>query len=58
MLLFEGIITPIIMLKKLGWVKFYNDRLLAFFTFEFFIIIQIVMVLIVLEKIILLQSKT
>ena len=56
-LLFEGIITPIIMLKRLGWEKFYNDRLLAFFTFEFFIISQIVITLIVLERIIIIQSE-
>lgn len=49
-LLTECIITPIIMLKRLGWEKFYNDRLLAFFTFEFFSIIQIVIILIILER--------
>ena len=56
-LIIECIITPIIMLKRLGWEKFYNDRLLAFFTFEFFIISQIVIILIVLEKIIISRSE-
>ena len=56
-LLVESIITPIIMLKRLGWEKFFNDRLLAFFTFEFFIISQIIIILIVLEKIIISKSE-
>lgn len=56
-LLIECIITPIIMLKSLGWEKFYNDRLLAFFTFEFFIIAQIVIILIALEKMIISRSE-
>jgi hydrogenase-4 membrane subunit HyfE len=49
----EGVMTPIIMLKRLGWEKFANERLLAFFTFEFFIIAQMVIILIALEQIIL-----
>ena len=56
-LLVESIITPIIMLKRLGWEKFFNDRLLAFFTFEFFIISQIIIILIVLEKILISRSE-
>jgi hypothetical protein len=56
-LLIESIITPIIMLKRLGWEKFVNDRLLAFFTFEFFIIFQIILFLIVLEKLFIIQSS-
>ncbi len=51
-LIAECIMTPVIMLKRLGWEKFCNERLPAFFTFEFFIILQIVLVLIMLEKII------
>ncbi len=39
------IITPIIMLNRLGWDKFFNDRLLAFFTFEGIAIIQIILIL-------------
>ncbi|HBE41145.1 MAG TPA: hypothetical protein DDW27_08075 [Bacteroidales bacterium] len=57
LLFVEGVTTPIIMLKRLGWEKFYNDRLLAFLTFEFFIITQIVITLIVLEKIIISRSN-
>ena len=56
-LLTECIITPIIMLKRLGWEKFYNDRLLAFFTFEFFAIIQIVIILIILERLVKFNMK-
>lgn len=44
----EIIITPIIMLKRLGWDKFVNERLLAFFTFEGIAIIQIVIVVLLL----------
>ena len=40
-LIIEIIITPIIMVKRLGPEKFINERLLAFFTFESIAIIQI-----------------
>jgi predicted membrane protein len=39
-LIIEIIITPAIMLKRLGWEEFINERLLAFFTFEGIAIIQ------------------
>lgn len=39
-LVIEMIITPIIMIERLGWEKFFNERLLAFFTFEGIAIIQ------------------
>ena len=48
MLVIEIIITPIIMLKRLGWDKFVNERLLAFFTFEGIAIIQIIIVVLLL----------
>ena len=48
MLVIEIIITPIIMLKRLGWDKFVNERLLAFFTFECIAIIQIIIVVLLL----------
>jgi hypothetical protein len=47
-LVIEIIITPIIMLKRLGWEKFVNERLLAFFTFEGIAIVQIVIVVFLL----------
>jgi hypothetical protein len=50
LLVLESAATPIIMLKRLGWEKFASERLLAFFTFEFFIFVQIILVIIVLEK--------
>jgi hypothetical protein len=40
-LIIEVIITPVIMLRRLGWEKFYNERLLAFFTFEGIAMVQI-----------------
>jgi len=43
-LVIEIIITPIIMLKRLGPDKFVNERLLAFFTFEGIAIVQIIIV--------------
>lgn len=43
-LVIEIIITPVIMLKRLGWDKFFNERLLAFFTFEGIAIVQIIIV--------------
>ena len=39
-LIIEIIITPVIMLKRLGLEKLINERLLAFFTFEGFAMIQ------------------
>ena len=48
-LIFEMIVTPIIMLKRLGWEKFANDRLLAFFTFESSEIFQFIIVMILLR---------
>lgn len=42
-------ITPIIMLNRLGWEKFYNERLLAFFTFEGFAIAQIIIISLMLK---------
>ena len=47
-LLFEVIITPVIMVKRLGWEKFFNERLLAFFTFEGIAIFQILLVILIL----------
>ncbi len=44
-LVLEVIITPIIMLNKLGWEKLLNERLLAFFTFEVIALIQILIVI-------------
>ena len=57
-LITECIVTPVIMLKRLGWEKFYNDRLLAFFTFEIIEIAQIVLILISLEKMARLKLQT
>ena len=47
-LVIEIIITPVIMLKRLGWDKLVNERLLAFFTFEGITIIQIIIVVLLL----------
>ena len=47
-LVLEVIITPIIMLNRLGWEKFINERLLAFFTYEAIATIQIVIVILLL----------
>ncbi len=47
-LVIEIIITPAIMLKRLGWDKFVNERLLAFFTFEAIAIIQLIIVTIII----------
>lgn len=41
----EAVTTPVIMIGKLGMDRFVNDRLLAFFTFEAFIAIQLCFVL-------------
>ena len=49
-LIIEIIITPIIMLKRLGPDKFFNERLLAFFTFECIAITQIVIVILLLRN--------
>lgn len=48
-LVVEIMITPIIMLKRLGWEKFAGERLLAFFTFEGIAIAQIVIVYLVFK---------
>ena len=48
-LVVEMLITPIIMLRRLGWEKFAGERLLAFFTFEGIAIVQIVIVLLVFK---------
>lgn len=47
-LIIEIIITPVIMLKRLGWEKFINERLLAFFTFEGIATIQIFIIILIL----------
>ena len=47
-LVIEIIITPVIMLKRLGPDKFVHERLLAFSTFEGIAIIQIVIVVLLL----------
>ncbi len=57
-LITECIITPVIMLKRLGWEKFSNERLLAFFTFEIIEIVQIVLILILLEKVLRIKLQT
>ena len=49
-LIMEIIITPVIMLNRLGWEKFYPERLLAFFTFEGVAAIEIILVIIMLKK--------
>jgi len=54
-LVIEIIITPIIMLRRLGWDKLVNERLLAFFTFEGIAVIQIIIVFLLLMD--LLKSK-
>ncbi len=50
MFVVEMIITPIIMLNRLGWEKFYNERLLAFFTFEGIALIELFLVVLILHK--------
>ena len=50
-LVIEMIITPVIMLNRLGWDTFYNERLLAFFTFEGFAVIEIVLVVLIMRKV-------
>ena len=57
-LITECIVTPLIMIKRLGWEKFHNDRLLAFFTFEIIEITQTILVLIVLERMMRLKLQT
>lgn len=47
-LVIEIIITPVIMLKRLGWSELVNERLLAFFTFEGVTIIQLIIVVLLL----------
>ena len=44
----EIIITPVIMLKRLGLGKFVNERLPAFFTFEGIAVVQIVLTILLL----------
>ena len=51
-LIIEVIITPIIMVQRLGWEKFINERLLAFFTFEGFALIQFMIVILLLFELI------
>lgn len=50
-LIVEIIITPVIMIIKLGWEKFLNERLLAFFTFEGVAIIQFLIIVLLLQDI-------
>ncbi|MBN1804233.1 MAG: hypothetical protein JW837_03185 [Sedimentisphaerales bacterium] len=45
----EIIITPVIMLKRLGWEKLINERLLAFFTFEGIAVIHIILTILLLS---------
>ncbi len=47
-LVIEIIITPIIMLERLGAEKFVNERLPAFFTFEGIAAVQLVIVVLLL----------
>ena len=47
-LILEIIITPLIMLKRLGVEKFFNERLLAFFTFEGIAAVQVIIVILLL----------
>jgi hypothetical protein len=47
-LIIEVIITPVIMLRRLGWEKFFNERLLAFFTFEGIAMVQIFITMLLL----------
>lgn len=56
-LIIEIVITPVIMLKRLGWDKFINERLLAFFTFEGFAIVQILIIILLLLDFIKLNEK-
>ena len=56
-LIIEIIITPVIMLKRLGWEKFFNERLLAFFTFEGIAAIQIILTILLLLDYLKTQEK-
>ena len=56
-LIIEIIITPIIMLNRLGWAKFINERLLAFFTFESVATIQLLIIILLLKDFIKLQKN-
>lgn len=47
-LVLEMISTPVIMIGRLGWEKCVNDRLLAFFTFEGFAVLELFLVLLLL----------
>ncbi len=49
-LVIEIIITPIIMLKRLGWEKLVNERIPAFLTFEGFSIAMLVIILMALRN--------
>ena len=48
-LIIEIVLTPVIMLKKLGWEKFVTERLLAFFTFEIIAMIQFLIIVVILR---------
>jgi hypothetical protein len=56
-LVIEIIITPIIMLKRLGPDKFVNERLLAFFTFEGIAIIQMIIVVLLMMNLLRLKEQ-
>ena len=56
-LIIEVVITPVIMLKKLGWEKFINERLLAFFTFESIAIVQFIIVILLFKDFVKLQNN-
>lgn len=56
-LVIEIIITPAIMLKRLGWEEFISERLLAFFTFEGFAVIQVVITILLLMDFLKLQAN-
>ena len=49
--------TPAIMLKRLGWEEFISERLLAFFTFEGFAVIQVVITILLLMDFLKLQDN-
>jgi hypothetical protein len=57
-LIIEIIITPVIMLKRLGWEKLINERLLAFFTFEGIAMIQIFITILLLLDFLKSQENT
>lgn len=57
-LIIEVIITPIIMINRLGWEKFINERLLAFFTFEGVAIIQFLIIILLLKDFLKLRKNS